>query len=583
MSGAMQVAPMNDILSELPQRAIALKTLHPEATFLRILGVNYFHLNTDDEGDLYVTQHGVPFIQHLLPENWYEQQWFKHNRQVLAGTGTAYRVRTRPLDDENPSSIDLVVKWSRVGQDAVLDSVTLARNINAEFNTPFEEFARLEELRRGEHGPRQLRVLTQKPLAIFVPADQMQPWQTGRSRERILMRTLRHPGIEIDVLRAYIMLYAWVDGLNAIEAFGQCLLDIQEQSQQLEQLTLRVDSELAAKGFVVADHKPTHFILRLKGGQPRRRDGQLIYALVDYELLSRTADYEDWVQTAKRREYLVRQKERFRPRRASSFPTHLKSARVFDVDYVFGRAESTSGSLWVVGNDPDLFGYFLPERWRTEQSVRLSQQTQTYYTQTKDRIHLVWKMSRVGELPPGDLADPGYRGLLLQGYNSPFEEFSLALKLAKKGVNTVYPRAIYMTASPGEVSGTVLDRRRFERMRSILSPAGTPVMPISHDYVTIWGYWRGLDDEQAVDDTMLWSPIDVGNATLKGIIDELTAERLMDRHAKRLAAAGFEDMMLKPDHVLICYVPSGSIKTDSKGEVETRQCSFEMMRELTKP
>jgi hypothetical protein len=574
---------MSEIWPQLPQRAIELKTLHPEATFLRIMGVNYVHLNTSDGSDLYVTWHGVPFIQHLLPENWFESQWFRQNRQPLIGTGTAYRLPTRPIDGSLPKSLDLVVKWSRVGQDAALDTLSLERNINAEFNTPFEEFARLEELRRGEHGPRNLRIRTQKPLAIYVPAEEMQPWQTGRSREKILLRTMRHPGIEIEVLRAYIMLYGWIKGVNAIEAFQQTLSHYQDQQKQIEQLTLRVDSELAAKGFVVADHKPTHFIVRLRNGQPRRRrDGQIAYALVDYELLSRTADYEDWVQTAKRREYLVRQKERFQPRSAEFYPADLKPFRVMDVDYVYGRAESTGGTLWVVGNDPDLFGYFLPERWRTEHSVRLSSQTQTYYAQTKDRIHLVWKVSRVGELPPGDLAEPGYRPLLVQGYNSPFEEFSLALKMARRGAKAVYPRAIYMTASLGEASGGVLDRRRFELMRKLLSPSGSPVLPLGHTFVTIWGYWRGLEDEQAPDDTMLWSPMDVGNATLKGLLDEASAKRLMQQHAARLADAGFCDMMLKPDHVLICYVPSGSIKTGPDGQIETRQCSFEMVRE-TKP
>jgi hypothetical protein len=28
------------------------------------------------------------------------------------------------------------------------------------------------------------------------------------------------------------------------------------------------------------------------------------------------------------------------------------------VDYIYGRAESTGGILWVVGKDPDLFNYF---------------------------------------------------------------------------------------------------------------------------------------------------------------------------------------------------------------------------------
>jgi hypothetical protein len=572
---------MDPLSPQSPQRTIDLKTLHPEATFLRILAVNYVHINTDDGGEMYMTPHGVPFIRHLDPKNWYEQTWFAKHRQRLVGTSTVYRVPTRPLEDHHLRSLDLVVKWSRVGQEVALDTFTLQRNTNAEFNTPFEEFARVEELRRGDQGPPQLKVLTQKPLAIYVPPEQMQPWQTGRSLEKITARTARHPGIEIDMLRAYIMLFGWIDGVNAIEALHHCIYDAAEQRRELHDLTVRVDHELAAKGFVVADHKPTHFILRLKNDQIlRRRDGRIAYALVDYELLSRTESYEDWVRASKRREYLVRQRDRFKPRPPGSFPEQIKPARVIDVDYVFGRAESTSGMLWVVGNDPDLFSYFLPERWRGSQQVKLSDKSQTYYTQTKDRIHLVWKVSRVGELPPGDLADPGYKRILLQGYNSPFEEFSLALKLAAKGMPAVYPRAIYTTASTSNVGGVILDDRRFARMKSILSPANMPALPIDHDFITIWGYWRGLEDDAAVEDTMLWTPIDIAGAMMKDIIDEATARKLMHQHAGRLAAAGFGDSALKADHVLISYIPSGSIKTAKDGQIETRQCNFELVREI---
>ena len=68
-----------------------VKTLPPDATFLRILGVNYVHLKTGDEGDLYMTEYGLPFVDHLRPENWYEEQWFKQKRERLQGTSTVYR------------------------------------------------------------------------------------------------------------------------------------------------------------------------------------------------------------------------------------------------------------------------------------------------------------------------------------------------------------------------------------------------------------------------------------------------------------------------------------------------------------
>ena len=37
-------------------------------------------------------EHGVPFIDHIRPENWYEPEWFKAHRVPLHGTGTVYRV-----------------------------------------------------------------------------------------------------------------------------------------------------------------------------------------------------------------------------------------------------------------------------------------------------------------------------------------------------------------------------------------------------------------------------------------------------------------------------------------------------------
>jgi hypothetical protein len=89
-------------------------------------------------------------------------------------------------------SIDIVVKWSRVGEDIPADTFTLARAINAEFNSPFEEFSLVEELRSGTYGSRTPWVLAQKPLAIYVPPERMQLWQTGRSRDRIMRKIARH-------------------------------------------------------------------------------------------------------------------------------------------------------------------------------------------------------------------------------------------------------------------------------------------------------------------------------------------------------------------------------------------------------
>jgi len=558
-----------------------LKPLPPAGTFLRILGVNYVHLKTDDDGDLYVTEHGQPFLEHLRPCNWYESPWFQEKRQRLAGTSVVYRVPTRPVKGHACPSIDLVVKWSRVGEDVPINTFTLNCAINAEFNTPFEEFSLVEELREAAHGPRELRILTQKPLAIYVPPERMQLWQTGRSRERVLRRVARHAGVEIDILRSYILLYGWIDGPDAVEAYQRSMMDKQAQEAQLAALTQAVGEELRQKGFFVADNKPTHFILRIdrRTGQiRRRRDGRVLYALVDYELLARTPEHDEAVKRAGRNKYLLLQRDRFTPPPVT-FPSHLKPASVLGVDYIYGRAESTNGILWVVGRNPELFGYFLPERWRSKQ-IQLSQSNRTWYTQTKDRIHLVWKVSRVGDLPPGDLGEQRYKLLLAHGYNSPFEEVALALEMQARGLRTTYPRAIYATGQLNELAGSMLDDRRFKALADTRSPEELPVLDPRCDYITIWGYWRGLEDSQAPEEVGHWNPIDARQACAIGIIDARELEQIIERQRASLAAAGFEDVNLAGDHILLSYIPGGSIKRDETGQYELRHCNMEMVRRL---
>ena len=50
-----------------------------------------------------------------------------------------------------------------------------------------------------------------------------------------------------------------------------------------------VERELGQAGFCVLDMKPAHIVIRFtKDGQLRRRkNGRLVYALIDYELLER--------------------------------------------------------------------------------------------------------------------------------------------------------------------------------------------------------------------------------------------------------------------------------------------------------
>jgi hypothetical protein len=226
-----------------------------------------------------------------------------------------------------------------------------------------------------------------------------------------------------------------------------------------------------------------------------------------------------------------------------------------------------------------LFGYFLPERWRSKQ-IQLSQRGRTWYAHTKDAIHLVWKVSPVGDLPPGDVVDLAVRKRILHGYNSPFEEFALAIEMQRKGLCVTYPRAIYATAKQAGQPSYALDDRRFERLAGLRSPDGEPILPVEPDYITIWGYFRGLEDAHAADGGTTWSPIAASQALAKGIISAAELEGFMARQQATLKQAGYEDLDAKPSHILLSYIPGGELQRAPDGQVVLRQCNYELVRRL---
>src|SRR4029079_12422867 len=251
-----------------------------------------------------------------------------------------------------------------------------------------------------------------------------QLWQTGRSEHRIAAKVARHPGVELDVLRHYVVLYGWIKGFDLAEVAERRGLGGQTREMLLARATSLVMHELELKGYRVVDMKPAHVIVRLQpdGSLLRDRNGQVAYALIDYELLERTPEHEESVRSVHRKRYLQHMAKRFEITSAKPLPAHLKATQVLGVDYVFGHAESTGGLLWVAGKDPDLFNYFLPERWRRTPKESLSTTNQVFKTQTKDNIHLVWRVSRMGDTPW--LLAAGETAITDHGYNSPFEEFA---------------------------------------------------------------------------------------------------------------------------------------------------------------
>lgn len=549
----------------------------PIPTQKTLLGVPYDHYRLADGADLYVTPFGRPFLPHLWPENWLESEWFRKSREKLEGTSTVYKVQTKPVAGAGK---DLVVKWCRVGEDVPLDTFTLTKFIEAEFNSPYEEFSLLMEMRaRARPGT----IRTHKPLAIFVPAKRLELWQTGRSRSKIDLKKAKHRDVELDIYRQYILIYEWIKGVASTDpaAAEAARADGYADPRSFAQTMLdRSIADMQQASFQVLDVKPQHVIVRPKrnGGLLKDRSGQPAYALVDFELLARTPEYEEQTRQERRQAYLERQRDRFQPPEPSGrFPPHLHPVRLLGVDYVHGDCDSTRGQLWVVGHDPQLFDYFLPERWRRTPRQSLSDSAQVYHTKTKDGVQLVWKVSQVGD--PVTAADvPG--AFAAHGYNSPFEEFEFAFRLAEAGVPTTYPRAIYMLGHHSTVPPEALDQRRYESHRELRMPDGDPVLQRERNYITLWGYWNGTDAVVASEELHRRHCRGVNGvqALAAGLIDARQLEAALVKMTRLLAAAGVDSCGLLATHFLLTLSPEDELLRDPDHAPSVRLCNFEFLR-----
>lgn len=548
--------------------------LYKKAVRQNIFGVNYTHIQLDTHGDLYVTDFGIPFIDCLLPENyWLDKEWFRKNSAPLSGSSTLYKVTTRPV---NQRSKEIVLKWNRMGQE-VFGLEDEASMSEANFNSPFEEFSLVMELRRAlrDSGT---RLFTHKPLAIYTPAEKIEPSRTGRNQDTMRRLIETHGDIELDMHRTYAVIYEWLKGMDAIEAGEQGLLD----DGGMRRLTLEAEKKLSRNGFLVRDRKPHHIIIRpvRSGGLLKNRAGDILYGLVDFELLSRTPDYEQRVKAVSRKEYLRRQRDRFSVSVPRQLDRNLHHVNLMGVDYICGRAESTGGYLWVVGKDPQLFDYFLPERWEKTPRTRLSGHSEVYHTLTKDNINLVWKISNVGILPDMDPFKRDEKRIIEFGYNSPFEEIALAMILTRQGIATIYPRAIYMSGSKTFIYKDLVDRRRYESHRQHQTPEGSPVLRDDKDYVLIWGYWNGPDEKLADEDANYYHGISALRAFREDRISEETYMRLMEHIRKRLLDVGIEDLNLRGSHLLLSILSStGHLIMSSRNIPEIRISNFELLRQ----
>ncbi|MDP8218385.1 MAG: hypothetical protein P9M03_06645 [Candidatus Theseobacter exili] len=549
---------------------------HNKNEITKILDVEYAHTKLENNDDLYVTGYGLPFIENLKPENFYtDKTWFRNNSVRLSGTSSLYKVRTKKKKGREK---DIVIKWNRMGQD-IPCADDAEEFFNAEYNSPFEEFSLVMELRYemyASSNPSE-KIIIQKPLAIYIPSEPAELWQTGRKKYKMDIIIKNHKEITLDINRSYAVIYEWIKGIDAVQAFDQRIID----KEYMEKLTLDAERKIKNKGFIVRDRKPHHVIIRPKGDELlRNKKEEPICALIDFELVERTREREEKIKKTHRSEYLKKQKDRFSTGIPQKFHPHLRHVKIFGVNYIYGHVESTKGRLWVVGKDPDLFDFFLPEKWEHMPKTKISLHNEMYYTVTKDTIHLVWKPSPVGLKPDMDPFKKDEQKLLGHGYNSPFEEFSLAVELYQKGIVTTYPRAIYATGTKTEIPQNIFDDSRYKSHKNHHTPDGFPILDKEHDYITIWGYWNGPDEKLAAADNDYYEGKDALRAYREGFINRTEYITLLQKSKQDLSQVGVEDLNLRGNHFLISLDSTKKMITNSFGLPEIRICNFEFLKRI---
>lgn len=267
-------------------------------------GIPYIR-NPDTEGGfLYVTRWGWHLLAHLRQENWYtDRKFVKEGRRLRGSTGTVYQFPSSP---DNVVPMDLLLKVSRIAEEIpgklAGEFPELTVKTSASFNSPFEEFGMVQDLRNSDFGPSELHIRTKRPMAVYCAPRDLPAWQLGRNKSdlrshvRMMERdqSSQPDGMKVKLMeyRQYFSIFAWVPGLDAQAAMEQGLMS----EDELEQLSMRVNAELDSKGFRILDNKPKHFIVRQgPDGKLLRYRGAIIYVQVDFELLQRNEAYEAYL------------------------------------------------------------------------------------------------------------------------------------------------------------------------------------------------------------------------------------------------------------------------------------------------
>ncbi len=540
----------------------------------KILDVNYKYFLLDNDDELFVTRYGLKHGPNLLPDNFLlDEKWFDTHSEKLNGTSIVYKVTTKPARGK---SSRIVIKWNRMGQDIPGIEPDDPEFNGASFLSPFEEFQHVQELYENVSYLHK-SIELQEPLAIYIPSAKKDYLRDVR-KDYIMNHVVnRHKGdIKIDIDRSYIMIYRWIDGLDAIQAMKLGYLSEDEALA----ITRRADREIQACGYHVRDNKAIHVILKPIGSNLLRAgDSSLVYGYVDYELMQRTEKLEKIVRKKRRSGYLAMMPKRLEYHPISEFK--MKRVNIFQVPYIYGDVPETKGRLWVVGNDARLFDYFLPEKWLDTKRTKLSLYHDLYYTVSKDDIHLVLKISKVGEQPDADPFNEYEHAKFEFGYNSPFEEFSLALELNRKDLATIYPRAIYMSGTKSNISERFLDRSRYKSHTGMCCPhQGRPILQEGHEYIMILGYWNGSDEMLASYDGNYYSAINALGAYRNHIIDKEQYFQLMRRVNEQLKARGIEDLYFRGTHILLSLDAKNNLITGPDNLPLIRICNFESLRRM---
>lgn len=251
-----------------------------------VFGVDYAHFRGHQNGDLFVTRWGWPILESLFPKNWFVGEPFTKTGRVLAGsTGAVFRVE---IPHPARGQVAVVVKFSRVAQEMRLPLTGSAPGCEpAAFLSPFEEFGRLSKLKSVAR----LTLPTKAPLAIYSPPTRYLSSQLHRLPELCQQHSQRLEAdqagqaapVRYDWERLYILLYRWMDGLQAEEAVERGWLT----ESAARKLCEEVGQQLEKWGWRVLDHRPRHLILRPcpQTGRLRQRRGRPLCGMVDYELL----------------------------------------------------------------------------------------------------------------------------------------------------------------------------------------------------------------------------------------------------------------------------------------------------------